>query len=436
MAADPQRVQAVLARRLGPAVDGKYRHWDILRHLEPPPDLSAEEWWLALKMARADLSQELPLHDRQRAPFTISVPPVMHRMLHEIDRDAAGRIRAAGAVSDTRTGEYYLLSSLIEEPIASSQLEGAATTRRVAKEMLRLGRAPETRGERMILNNHRAMEFVRGIRDEPLTPELIFAIHRIVTEGTLDDPSAAGRLRRAELPNDDIDVVDNVGNVLHRPPNAEELEERMAALCEFANATEPFVHPVVRAMLLHLWLAYDHPFVDGNGRTARALFYWYTASRGYWLLEYVSISTILKRAPGKYARAFLYTETDENDATYFILNQLRVLRQAIDRLHGYLDRKIREARETERLLRRSGALSDRLNHRQLALVNHALRNPGFEYTIQSHRGSHNVSYQTARTDLLGLADAELLDQTKVGRNFVFRSAPDLRERLKRIDKER
>ncbi|CAN5272544.1 Fic family protein [soil metagenome] len=415
---------------------GKYRHWDILRHLEPPPDLSAEEWWLALKMARHDLTQELPLRDRGGTVFSYSVPPVMHQLLHEIDRDAAGRIRAAGEVSDARTGEYYLLNSLIEEPIASSQLEGAATTRRVAKEMLRLGRDPETRGERMILNNHRAMQFVRGMKEEPLTPELVFTIHRIVTEGTLDDPSAAGRLRRADLSDDDIDVVDNVGNVLHRPPDAAELEERMAVLCEFANATEPFVHPMVRAILLHLWLAYDHPFVDGNGRTARALFYWYTASRGYWLLEFVSISSILKRAPGKYARAFLYTETDENDATYFILNQLRVLRQAIDRLHGYLDRKIREARETERLLRRSGTLRDRLNHRQLALVNHALRNPGFAYTVQSHRGSHGVSYQTARTDLLRLADAELLEKTTVGKKFVFESAPNLRERLKRLDEER
>ncbi len=419
--------------RPGPTAEGKYRHWDILRHLEPPPNRTHDEWWVALKVARANLAQSLPMVDREGAPFWYCVPPVMHRMLHEIDRDATGRVRAAGGVPDTRTGEYYLINSLMEEPIASSQLEGAATTRRVAKEMLRIGREPETRGERMILNNHRAMQFVRDIKDEPLTPELIFSIHRLVTEGTLEDPAAAGRLRRADIPEEDINVIDEIGGVLHRPPDAAQLVGRMAALCEFANAREPFVHPVIRAILLHLWLAYDHPFVDGNGRTARASFYWYTASRGYWLLEYVSISSILKRAPDKYARAFLYTETDENDATYFILNQLRVLRQAIDRLHEHLDRKTRQARETERLLRRPAALRDQLNHRQLALLTHALRHPGFEYTIQSHQGSHGVTYQTSRTDLLALADRGLLQQTKIGRKFIFRATPDLRDRLKKLE---
>jgi Fic family protein len=251
----------------------------------------------------------------------------------------------------------------------------------------------------------------------------------MVTEGTLEDPAAAGRLRRADIPEEDINIIDEVGRVLHRPPDAVQLEARMAALCEFANGQEPFIHPVVRAVLLHLWLAYDHPFVDGNGRTARALFYWFTASQGYWLLEFVSISRILKRAPGKYARAFLYTETDDNDATYFILNQLGVLRQAINRLHAYLDRKMRQARDTERMLRQSGALRNQLNHRQLALLTHALRHREFAYTFQSHQGSHGVTYQTSRTDLLALADAGLLLQMKIGRKFVFRAAPDLRDRL-------
>lgn len=429
IAVNPERVAAAILRQAGPTVDGKYRHWDILRHLEPPPNQSQDEWWVALKLARINLAQSLPMVDCHGSHFWYGVPPVMHRMLHEIDRDAAGHFGSAGGMPDTRTAEYYLLNSLIEEPIASSQLEGAATTRRVAKEMLRIGREPATAGERMILNNHRTMQFVREIKDEPLTPELIFTIHRMVTEGTLEDPEAAGRLRRADFPEDDINIIDEAGRVLHRPPDAVQLEARIAALCEFANASEPFVHPVVRAILLHLWLAFDHPFVDGNGRTARALFYWFTASRGYWLLKYVSISRILKRAPGKYARAFLYTETDDNDATYFILNQLCVLRRAINRLHAHLERKMREARETERMLRQSKALRNQLNHRQLALLTHALRHPEFQCTFESHRGSHRVTYQTSRTDLLALAGAGLLLQAKIGRKFVFRAAADLRNRL-------
>ena len=188
----------------------------------------------------------------------------------------------------------------------------------------------------------------------------------------------------------------------------------------------------MRAILLHFWLAYDHPFVDGNGRTARALFYWSAAAQGYWLLEYVSILRILKRAPGKYARAFLYTETDDNDTTYFVLNQLRAIRRAIDALHNYLAGKIREVRETERLLRDSETLRSQLNHRQVVLVNHALKHSGYEYRIEGHRRSHGVTYQTARTDLLNLAEHGLLEQGKAGRVFVFYTPPDLRERLERL----
>jgi Fic family protein len=205
----------------------------------------------------------------------------------------------------------------------------------------------------------------------------------------------------------------------------------MRAMCDFANGvgSNEFMPPAVRAILLHLWLAYDHPFVDGNGRTARALFYWSMARQGYWLCEYVSISRILKKARGQYARAYLYTETDEYDATYFILYQLRVLLRAIQDLHHYLARKSTELHQAEELVRRASAEHSDLNHRQLALINHALRTPTARYTIASHRRSHGVTYETARTDLMKLADDGLLERRRAGRTFVYMPRHDLRERL-------
>jgi Fic family protein len=199
-------------------------------------------------------------------------------------------------------------------------------------------------------------------------------------------------------------------------------------MCRFANdqPTEGFLHPVIRSILLHFWLAYDHPFEDGNGRTARAIFYWSMLKHGYWLTEFLSISTILKRAPGQYARAFLYTETDGLDTTYFVLNQLKVICGAISELHAYLARKARQVRETEKLLRQAD-----LNHRQVALLSHALRHPDAEYTFHSHQTSHGVVYQSARTDLLDLELRGLLERRTVGQRFVFRPVPDLSERLAR-----
>jgi len=143
--------------------------------------------------------------------------------------------------------------------------------------------------------------------------------------------------------------------------------------------------------------------------------------QGYWLFEFVSISEILVKAPAKYARSFLFTETDQNDATYFLLYQCEVIGRAIASLHEYIDTKSKELRETEALLR--GATE--LNYRQQALIAHALRKPGTRYTIEGHRRSHAIVYETARYDLMDLARLGLLESRKVGRAFVFIAPADL-----------
>jgi Fic family protein len=430
---DGGRVGVFLGAGVGAAPDGKYRHWDTLRHITPPEPLTSEEWWLAIKLARKAASIALPMKDKHGEPFRFAPVDIVQQMLMEVDRDASGRIQAGEPVTDPQTRDTYLLKGLMEEAITSSQLEGASTTREVAKEMIQQGRSPQTHSERMIYNNFQALQFIRRMGANPLTPSMVFEFHRILTEGTLEDPSAAGRFRRE---NEDICVMDEQSTVLHMPPHASELPERMRAMCEFANARNTgtrFIHPVVRAIALHFWLAYDHPFVDGNGRTARALFYWSMASQGYWLAEFISISRILKKAPGRYARSFLYTETDENDLTYFVLSQLAVIRRAIGDLFTYLDIRQRELKQTQALVARSQLLRDQLNFRQLALVRHAIKHPGFLYTIESHRNSHNVSYATARSDLLKLAELGVLEQrTGPKRLMLFASPADLKERIARL----
>lgn len=297
--------------------------------------------------------------------------------------------------SDAQARERYLVNSLTEEAIRSSQLEGATTSRQVAKELLRSGREPRDRSELMIFNNYRALQFMRSEMGDTLTVETILELHRILAEGTLDDPDAAGRLQ---------------------------------ALCDFANENEeggPFVHPVVRAILLHFWLAYDHPFVDGNGRAARILFFWSMRQRGYWLVEYLPISRILQQAPAQYGRAFLETETDEGDTTYFLIHQLEAIERAIAELHDYLARKADEIREVEKLIQ-GGAF----NHRQLAVLSDALRHPERSYGFGTHAEENRVTHETARADLSGLLKRELLVRRRVGREYRFEPAPNLPERLK------
>ena len=403
----------------------KYFHWDELRHREPPKGLTREDWWLAIKIRRLVSAREVPLRDRGGDIFSYSMPDAALEGVHKIDQRASGHISFSEVVTNPATKDRYMVSSLIEEAITSSQLEGASTSRRVAKDMIRSGRAPRNKSEQMIRNNYDAMNYIRQRRREKLTPTLIYELHRIVTEQTLDDPADAGRLESPDTER--VRVFSPAGDVLHIPPRAEQLPGRIDALCRFANGEEAseFLHPVVRAIIVHFWLAYDHPFVDGNGRTARALFYWSMLSQEYWLAEYLSISRILRQAPAQYARSFLYTETDDLDLTYFILYQLEVILRAIEELEEYLERKMAEVAETERRMRRSVEL----NGRQLALLSHALRHPNAVYTFESHAASHNKVYQTARTDLLDLEERGLLIRHKVGRAFSFIPVDDLADKL-------
>ena len=414
-----------------PAPDGRYRHWDTLRHIKPPSGLTQKEWWFAIKLARQAMARELPLRTAEGKPFIYTMPDPALELLHFIDQHASGEVLIPEVVlEDESAKRHYIVNSLIEEAIRSSQLEGATTSRVVAKEMLRTGRKPGSRSEQMILNNYNALMFMRKEVGEELAPELVFELHKIVTEGTLDSSAAAGRLQR---PGEDrVAIFDRrSGLLVHEPPPADLLPERLKEMCDFANGRgngSGFMHPVVRAILLHLWMGYDHPFEDGNGRTARALFYWSMESQGYWVTEYLSISRILREAPSQYSRAYLYTETDGFDTTYFILYQLGVVKRAIEQLHAYLRRKIREVKEVEGLMRASGSF----NYRQLALLGDAVRHPGHEYTISSHARTHNVTHEAARRDLHALATQGLLDRTKMGRKYRYTPIGDLESKLSQI----
>ena len=185
---------------------------------------------------------------------------------------------------------------------------------------------------------------------------------------------------------------------------------------------------MIRAIVAHFWLAYDHPFVDGNGRCARGLFYWTMLANGYWMTQFLSISQIIQRAHARYGRAFLYTETDDNDLTYFVLYHLDLIRHAIDGVKRHLARKADEAARAAATFR----AARHFNHRQVALLHHAIRHADARYTFRTHQTSHGVVYQTARTDLLDLAAGQLLTQSVRGRTNEFRPADDLARRLEKL----
>jgi len=399
----------------------RYSHWDKIRHLKTPDKFDdIEQYWHFLKYSRLQQQKNLPFSEN----FSFVLTDDIQQNIHEIDSKMRGSLEAKNIDSNS---DRYIVRSLIDEAISSSQLEGATTTRKVAREMLKHDKTPNDHSQKMIDNNYHAIKFINEHKQDELTPSLILQLHAIVTKGTMDD-SEVGKLRR----DNEVNVVDNsTQTILHHPPDFQELPSRLTVLCDFANGNSPdyFVHPIIRAIVVHFILAYDHPFADGNGRTTRALFYWVILKNNYWLFQCITLSRYIKKAQVQYGESFLMVESDDFDLTYFINSQLKFITQAITGLFDYVDEKQQQQQQALNLL--GNYLSNgKVNSRQAMLIQNALKHPGSVYTIAGHKISQSISYQTAKTDLVGLSKLNLLQHSKQGRAFVFIAPNDLEQRIK------
>jgi Fic family protein len=410
-------------RELVRRINAKYLYWDKARYYATSAGIDPELAWAAVKISRSD-REDLPIALEFGMKLNYWIPQRHHRLLHEIDRQAGGQISSNSPIGVAAADrDRYLINSLMEEAIASSQLEGATTTREVAKRMLRQNRRPRDSAEQMILNNYRAIMKIRDLTDEELRPEVICQIQKIITSKTLSDPTAAGRFRR---PEESVVVSDSeTGDVIHRPPPSTELDNRVRELCEFTNSDEPFVHPVIKAIAIHFTLGFIHPFVDGNGRTARALFYWYMLKSGCWLFEYLPISRIFLRGPIAYSKAYCYTEKDEGDLTYFIDRNLSVIDTALRDLHDYLEQQQRELKRVEAFL----SSNTWINHRQANVITACIKDHTRGFTVAEHATTHHVTKATARSDLLELVERGWLEKRKVGRKWVFTPVQHIAKRI-------
>ncbi len=271
--------------------------------------------------------------------------------------------------------------------------------------------------EQMIINNYQVMQLVEELKDLNLSEEMLLDVQKRITNKTMDDPTDGGRFR---VDSDNIAVVDHAtGEITFEPPKEADMRSELKRLIEFANEDDEsdssYLHPFIKATILHFWIAYLHPFVDGNGRTARAIFYWYLLKKKYWLFEYLSISRIIKKAKTRYDKAFLDTETDDNDLTYFVLYMSHVTCQAIDELKKYYDKKLKEADEIKSAAKKIAEL----NERQVALLSYFKTNKDKVTTIKRHQTVHGIVYETARQDLLSLQDKGLIVDMMKGKTKIY-----------------
>lgn len=387
----------------------QYVHWDELRYKDLPKD--HEIVWALMKLSRNNQSKHVKFKDIN---LEYNMTNQSQRIIHILDTGASGLLVVDDPLKEPEMARY-VVSSLMEEAIASSQLEGAVTTTKVAKQMLRAKRKPRSPSEQMIVNDYLTMQRIKEIRDQTLTIDTILELHKLVVHDTLEDPSFEGRFRE----DDETVVADPLESdrIFRHPPSHKKIPEYMETLCKFANDEKDsdFQHPLVKAIIIHFMIGYIHPFVDGNGRLARALMYWYALKRNYWLFQYMAISKVIKQSKGKYGLAYLYSETDNNDITYFINYNLSVMEKALENTRQYIARKQREQKDAMMLVESH----PELNFRQAEILKDMIKHKGEPATVAEIMSKFNVVHQTARTDLQLLSKLGFLKMSKIGRTWYF-----------------
>ena len=391
-------------------VNETFEYWDTIKYKRCPDGCTPQQLWTYVKAARVKSMMSV----WGKYGITLTLTNQMQRMCHEIDMNWGGSWGTDSIIGDENK-EQYLVGSLMEEAIYSSQMEGAATTRKVAKEMLRKKMTPKDKSQQMIANNYQTIQFIVSHKDALLTPELLLQIHQLMTEHTMQDPQEAGCFRS----NNDVVVENGITHeTVHTPPTFEEIPNFVEDLCRFFNEQDApqFIHPIIRGIIIHFMVAYVHPFADGNGRTARALFYWYMLKQGYWLTEYLSISRVIAKSKKSYEKAFLYTEADGMEMGYFVAYNMRVLQQSFKQLQDYIKRKQEEKRAANSFLRIGN-----INTRQAQIIKMFADDSNLVVTIADLQARFLVSPTTAKADVVGLMNMGLLSEisfNKVKKGYI------------------
>ncbi|HGF8676294.1 TPA: Fic family protein [Salmonella enterica subsp. enterica] len=416
-----EEVEAVLDLSIFPvSPGGKYLHWsDILNRTASKQKALAV--WTLLKTARAHYLETVDgLSTVTGASTTYMSTAQIMKTLSLADRHCttAGLhgIQQSYGLHDTIFNVFA-----DEESIASSQMEGAATTRSVAKKMLQEGRQPRNESESMIVANQRLMVLAWESRFENLTRDLLLQFHVAASQGIDDDKYHPGEIRTT----DDIYVEGRDGEKVHQPPAAASLSRILTEFIRWVNIDHAsasitnkksniqYMHPLIKACIMHFCLGFIHPFRDGNGRVARALCYWQLFRSGYEAFRYISISRLLKEAPIKYGEAYLKTETDSMDLTYFIDYQCSIFERAITGILEHARTSADKLRDLDNWMFITGIHRNITGVRQL-LINSAICMPDKTFTIKEFAEKAGISPSTARNHLEAMVSAGVFVKVHVG----------------------
>lgn len=377
------------------------------------PEIQLDKFWPELVTFRQTKAEFLPFKDQADKPFWFVLTPTLQEFLHQVD--SRGKDSLYSVVKEEIQAELTE-QALVEEAMFSSVIEGAFSTIARARELIVEGKKPRDTSDQMVANNGRVMRYVLEQRGAPCSLELMHTLQRMVTEKTLEDESDAGRFRDGP-----VFVVNQNRQTIYEAPPAATVQPSMDTLVKWINeeAEQPFIHPILRAGIIHTYLVYVHPYADGNGRTARAMFYWYLLKHHYEFFRYFSISSIIQETRERYYRVLKDMEDHDADVTYVLLymadSVVRAIEVILQRITERYRRDILFANIRDRHLA--------LNERQTRFVKYLAISREKRGAIAKYQKDFKVVYETARRDLAQLEALGILAKNKQGRQFIYTLNP-------------
>jgi Fic family protein len=295
----------------------------------------------------------------------------------------------------------FAVNAAVEEAVTSAIYEGANTTRAKGKQLIAEGRKPLTLDEHMIFNNYQAMLFIRKHHEQQASVDTMLKIHELVTRNTLsgNDVNYSGKFR------DDGVVVGS-----HEGIDFKLIEPALKEAIQLTTNNRRYVHPLIRGILLHYFVAYIHPFFDGNGRTARTLFYYKAIRNRLNFVELLSISAHLKEHGRRYEKSFQNAVDHNLDMTYFVDFSLDSLLSALKTV----ERKVNFLLELGECLK-----SQRIHEKQISLLQRMSLHKFRRITIEEFAGDISRSHELARLELKKLSESGFLNEEREGRKLFY-----------------
>lgn len=298
--------------------------------------------------------------------------------------------------------------TLLEESFNSSVIEGAFSTKKRQKELLENNIEPKNKSEKMIVNNYYALEFVLENLDREFDLEFMLNLHKILTKETFDEIDESGQIRE-----DKVYVKNGLDEIIYAAPSEKYLDMLLDGFTKIMN--EPDEDILIKSIIIHFIFVYIHPFSDGNGRTARALQYYYLLKNGYDFFRFFSISHILQEDRQGYYKAIKKVEDNDLDLNYFIYFLLEaLLKNIIEIREKYLKEYSKQF-----LFMKIKEENIRLSNRQKNELNKLFRRKNLVETNEIYRKSQKTSIETARKDLNDLVKKGIFVKKSEGKKELF-----------------